>query len=542
MVGDGFGGRLWYQPTNYTVGSYSAYSVCSNCDNENGQLYGWGSNNYNQLGLGLTVSGVTLPQAIPNMMNVKYYSTGYIMGAIKYDGTGWTWGYSPMTSTGITSTPVQVINDAYFIDASSTTISFVKNDGTVWSIGDNNYNNFGNSSAPSTSLTPIQMEGVFNAVRVANNFFGTIVLLADSTLLSVGDDLYNTGFLGQGNNYSIQSAIPISTLSNVVDVKANSMGVTALNADGDVYYWGASDVNLISAYNSPHKIDALHDIIAISACDDGYHTMALDKDGNVYTWGDNSMMQTGSLTPYHIPVDSPELVAVNAIDIMAGETFSYIVKEDGSLWGVGFSNGGSIWLNLTNESRVEFTQMDPSIIPGLCDVWNINVTASECSDTTTSSILIEHVGGEEPYEYSIDEINFQSSNLFSTIIPGTYIATVVDANGCSISQEIVLGGINCVPESPKQNINFPNVFTPNNDLNNDVFNLSSSNLTEFKCSIYNRWGILITEFTELELGWDGTSQEGLPCSQGTYFYVVDFKTSESDEWKHHQDFLNLVRD
>ena len=28
LVGDGFGGRLWYQPYNYTVGSYSAYTIC----------------------------------------------------------------------------------------------------------------------------------------------------------------------------------------------------------------------------------------------------------------------------------------------------------------------------------------------------------------------------------------------------------------------------------------------------------------------------------------------------------------------------------
>lgn len=56
MVGDGFGGRLWYNPTNYTVGSYSAYSICQDiCGTGETQLYGWGDNGYNQLGLGISV-------------------------------------------------------------------------------------------------------------------------------------------------------------------------------------------------------------------------------------------------------------------------------------------------------------------------------------------------------------------------------------------------------------------------------------------------------------------------------------------------------
>jgi len=42
MVGDGFGGRLWYRPTNYTVGSYSGFSLCYSdpCDSSSNQLYG----------------------------------------------------------------------------------------------------------------------------------------------------------------------------------------------------------------------------------------------------------------------------------------------------------------------------------------------------------------------------------------------------------------------------------------------------------------------------------------------------------------------
>lgn len=52
---------------------------------------------------------------------------------------------------------------------------------------------------------------------------------------------------------------------------------------------------------------------------------------------------------------------------MAGESFSYIVKTDGTLWATGSSNGGSIWMNLTNTQRNVFTQINPQIAPmNLC--------------------------------------------------------------------------------------------------------------------------------------------------------------------------------
>ncbi|MDG1476976.1 MAG: hypothetical protein P8Q14_07500, partial [Vicingaceae bacterium] len=99
MVGDGFGGRLWYQPTNYGADSYCAFSLCyeDNCSSNN-QLFGWGG--------GLMSS--VLPVPVPNMTNVKYFNAGYTLGAIKNDNTGWAY------VNGFPVIPTQVISDAYF--------------------------------------------------------------------------------------------------------------------------------------------------------------------------------------------------------------------------------------------------------------------------------------------------------------------------------------------------------------------------------------------------------------------------------------------
>jgi gliding motility-associated-like protein len=447
MVGDGFGGRLWYKPTNFSVGSYSGYTICSDTTNpQNNQLYGWGSNITNQLGLGNTIGESASPTQIPNIDSVKYFSTGYVMGAIKFNNSGWAWGIE------FNQAPVQVITDVYFCDASSANVSFVKNDGTVWSIGRNDLGNFGNAQVSvNFELVPIQMHLVNNAVRVANQAMTTCVLLEDSTLVIAGSTYYGLGF----NTPSSYTALPIPNLPKIIDIKSNAQGTAALTANGDVYYWGSD----ISGENYvPIKIDSLSNIVAISGCDDGYHFFALDVNKNCYAWG-NNFGQLGDPLSLPIPLNDPILVATDVIDIMAGESFSYIVKSDGTLWAVG---SGSIWLNLTNEARIEFTQLNPEIVPGWC----------------------------EP------------------IIP-----------------EVIF---------------FPNVFTPNGDQINDEFLFTNMEIDKLNATIMNRWGNVVATFDEPSDSWDGKTENGQECTDGTYYYVLHYKPFGED-WITKKGFLTLTR-
>ncbi len=438
MVGDGFGGRLWYKPTNYTVGSYSAYSLCyaNPCDSSTNQLYAWGHNGNLELGLGPMVSGTNIPTPIPGMTNLKYYSTGYNMGAIKNDGTGWVWG------NGLFPTPTQVISDVTFLDGSMEVISFVKNDGTVWSIGTNYYGNFGNGSTGNFSPTPTQMLGINNAVRVANGWYTTYVLLSDGKIKSVGrnEDFYgNYNLLGIGSNI-LYDSLPtdVSALNNIVDIKSTTQAVAALDNNGDVYVWGSpgfiGNGDTIGASN-PKKLDSLINIVAISGCTDGYHFLALDANKNCYAWGANwgwGQLGTGEPDPFGSAyILTPKLVATDVIDIMAGETFSYIVKSDGSLWCTGTSNNlGSIWLNLNDSARNVFTKLNPALVPGACSIVASNATTNpSCSNSNTGIITVNHSSGIPPYQFNIGAGN-QGSNVFTGLAAGNYTVTISDANAC----------------------------------------------------------------------------------------------------------------
>jgi alpha-tubulin suppressor-like RCC1 family protein len=216
------------------------------------------------------------------MNNVAYYSTGYIMGAIKNDSTGWAWGHA-------IEYPTQVITGVKFLDASSVTISYIKHDGTVWSIGSNFYGNFGNGSTNSSDSIPIKMQNITNAVRVANNILSTIILLNDSSLMAVGTkDAISVGGSAIGLGDFIDSTftpLPITGLPKIIDIKSNYYGTIALDLNGEVYYWGIGAMDTSEAVSSPIKIPNLSNIVAISGCDDGYHFMALDENKNCLCLG-----------------------------------------------------------------------------------------------------------------------------------------------------------------------------------------------------------------------------------------------------------------
>jgi len=57
---------------------------------------------------------------------------------------------------------------------------------------------------------------------------------------------------------------------------------------------------------------------------------------------------------------------------------------------------------------------------------------------STGSIEISGLLGEEPYQFALNEGNFQASGIFSNVISGTHVAKVKDKKGCVVVQNISL--------------------------------------------------------------------------------------------------------
>lgn len=65
-----------------------------------------------------------------------------------------------------------------------------------------------------------------------------------------------------------------------------------------------------------------------------------------------------------------------------------------------------------------------------------------CNNTATITVT-GITGGDAPYIYSIDGVNFQASNIFSNLTAGTYTITIQDANTCtSVTNDITIDALN----------------------------------------------------------------------------------------------------
>jgi gliding motility-associated-like protein len=105
----------------------------------------------------------------------------------------------------------------------------------------------------------------------------------------------------------------------------------------------------------------------------------------------------------------------------------------------------------------------------------------------------------------------------------TYVLQQTYYSTNTTSDEVTITVMDCDPEpsdTSSQNMLFiPNIFTPNNDGINDVFYVRGKNISLFAIKIYNRWGAMVFESTNLNLGWDGYLN-GNECAAATYFYVA----------------------
>jgi gliding motility-associated-like protein len=86
-----------------------------------------------------------------------------------------------------------------------------------------------------------------------------------------------------------------------------------------------------------------------------------------------------------------------------------------------------------------------------------------------------------------------------------------------------------------------NVITPNSDGLNDVFgSFMKCRATNYRLSIFNRWGQLVFDSSIPTVVWDG-SIYGEPASDGVYFYVLSFTPEATDEEVQYRGSVNLVR-
>lgn len=133
-------------------------------------------------------------------------------------------------------------------------------------------------------------------------------------------------------------------------------------------------------------------------------------------------------------------------------------------------------------------------------------------EVSTTNITVYVTGGVAPYEYSINNINWQSSNVFTELPRGDVKVYVRDT-------------FNCVPIEVGITIpNIVNVITPNSDGINDILDYSAlANKPNLVFNIFDRYGNRIHQGNkENGYTWDGTTNDKKKVSTGNYWYNISW--------------------
>ena len=105
----------------------------------------------------------------------------------------------------------------------------------------------------------------------------------------------------------------------------------------------------------------------------------------------------------------------------------------------------------------------------------------------------------------------------------------------------------CVDNDECPIYELPNVFTPNGDGFNDVFEPKHAQLSVIisaKTVIFNRWGNILWDTDDPLIQWDGKNKNSkLDCPPGTYFYVTEitYQSLTGEEHMRLQGSITIVR-
>ncbi|WGD35931.1 T9SS type B sorting domain-containing protein [Olleya sp. YS] len=171
-----------------------------------------------------------------------------------------------------------------------------------------------------------------------------------------------------------------------------------------------------------------------------------------------------------------------------GEMTEFITVDQPGVYTVEITDGCS-----TTNSTFNVEEIETPIINTIESVGNsIVVTTSNFGN----------------FEYSLDGISFQSSNVFEPVEGGQY-TIYVRSFGCDT-----------VVTSTFIHFYIPQFFTPNGDTKNETFNIKG--LEYYQSSevyIFDRYGKLLKSVKNAPVSWDGTFN-GSPLPTSDYWYVI----------------------
>ena len=291
--------------TSLFTGSYTAFGIKTN-----GTLWGTGGNEEGNLGIGThgsgNVSKVFVQVGTSNNWKSGSGSREHVV-AVKNDGTIWSWGSNNYRELGNNTTvshytPQQIGTgtDWNSVQALLHASIGLKTNGTLWGWGSNGSGAIGQSIGISGSGVPLQIgtDNNWSAIATGGASLHTLALKNDGRLYVFGGAWSSgVGALGLGPVITfISTPTQIGTDSNWSKISAHFNTSFAIKANGTLWGWGQNNygqlgdgTNVDKSY--PVQIGSDTDWASVSA--GHFHTIGKKTNGDTYVWGMNTYGQLG---------------------------------------------------------------------------------------------------------------------------------------------------------------------------------------------------------------------------------------------------------
>lgn len=383
-----------------------------------------------------------------------------------------------------------------------------------------------------TSITIPTIQNTIPATRCGS---GTLTLQATASTGSIDWYDQNSGGNRVGSGTSFTTPVLNATTTYYATTTAggcftNRIAVTAtINLIPDIVTTNSplsscgSAVVTLTATPTSGTVNWYADATSTNVLGTGttFVTPLLQSNTTFYAEATNANCTNGNRVPvvvsiYPIPAVSDEekiICQTNPVTLDAGlGGMSY-------LWSTG-ATSQTIQVNDVGAYFVAITS--PDNCTSRKNILVVRQIVPEINEITVkeTTVTIEMKNTAPYFEYSLDGIVYQSSNVFTDVAAGIQTAYVRNAYYCDWDQKKFIV------------ISAPKFFTPNNDGYNDVWTVKDFEIfPEAKISIFDRFGKLLIELSPSKSAWDGTfNQKPLPASD--YWYVLKLDASSVEKRGH----------
>jgi gliding motility-associated-like protein len=448
----------------------------------------WNNNEPNNLGnedyAHITAPGVGIPGSWNDLSNTgetsgAYQPKGYI---VEYGGTAGDPILQISTSTTITIPKITNIVNATICGDGSLNLQATSNTGTV-----NWFDSF-------NATTPI---------FIGDNFATPV--LTNTTIYYVSADS------NCGDKVAVTATVTLKPIVNVTSTVNICEGIPSIVT-------AATTSGIVSWYDNQSSTTSIFSGLNFTIPDISENTIYYVEANDNGCFSDRIAVQ----------------VIVNPSPIVANENI-VICADDNLILDAGIPNSTYLWSTGETTQTINYTGNGNYLVEitnsygctKAKSIFVLQYTNPQIENIFVNQLIATvEVSGFGEFEYSIDGINYQNSNIFNLPEGGIYTCYVRErAKGCGLDAKKFAA------------ISYPQHFTPNNDNINDYWSIKGMDyFPAAQVRIFDRFGKFIIKLDINNQTWNGTIN-GVMLPSSDYWFVAKI----SDEFPEQKGHFTLKR-